>query len=109
MAWYAQIGVGNIVQQVIFVVEGHDAAWCAQQYGGRWLETFENGSQRKNYAGIGYSYDDALDAFVPPKPYASWLLNTNTAQWEAPVPYPTDGRDYIWNEPAQDWVLYPES
>ena len=59
---------------------------------------------RKNYAGIGYIYDATLDAFIPPKPYPSWLLNTTTCQWEAPVPYPTDGKSYYWDEATLSWV-----
>ena len=62
---------------------------------------------RKNYAGIGYSYDIQRDAFIPPKPYQSWLLDENTCQWQAPVPYPTDGRIYIWDESTVNWVLAP--
>lgn len=60
---------------------------------------------RKNYAGIGYIYDVTLDAFVPAKPYPSWLLDTQSCLWQAPVPYPTDGKDYIWNESTQSWDL----
>lgn len=60
---------------------------------------------RKNYAGIGYTYDDVLDAFIPPKPYPSWLLNTETCNWEAPVPYPNDGNMYYWDEATQQWIL----
>lgn len=60
---------------------------------------------RKNYAGIGYIYDPVLDAFIPPKPYPSWLLNTETCLWEAPVPYPTDGELYMWDEATLSWVL----
>lgn len=59
---------------------------------------------RKNYAGIGYSYDEALDAFIPPKPFESWILNESTCQWEAPVAYPSDGKDYEWIEPS-GWTL----
>ena len=62
---------------------------------------------RKNYAGIGYSYDIQRDAFIPPKPFQSWLLDENTCQWQAPVPYPTDGRTYTWDEPTVNWVLAP--
>jgi hypothetical protein len=60
---------------------------------------------RKNYAGLGYSYDTQRDAFIPPKPYQSWLLDENTCQWQAPVPYPTDNRKYIWDEPTVNWVV----
>ena len=59
---------------------------------------------RKNYAGIGYTYDEARDAFIPPKPYESWLLNEDTCLWDAPVPYPSDGEMYVWDEAAGDWV-----
>ena len=59
---------------------------------------------RKNYAGIGYTYDYARDAFIPPKPYNSWILNSNTCLWEAPVNYPTDGKLYTWDEDNKTWV-----
>ena len=59
---------------------------------------------RKNYAGIGYTYDGVLDAFIPPQPYPSWLLNTQTCQWDAPVPHPNDGKIYGWDETTQTWV-----
>ena len=58
---------------------------------------------RKNYAGIGYTYDYARDAFIPPKPFDSWILNSNTCQWDAPVEYPDDGKEYIWNEDTTSW------
>lgn len=58
---------------------------------------------RKNYAGIGFAYDALLDAFIPPKPFPSWLLDTQTCLWEAPVPYPTDGKPYVWDEANQTW------
>jgi hypothetical protein len=59
---------------------------------------------RKNYAGIGYSYDSGRDAFIPPKPYASWVLNENTCLWAAPVAMPTDDKMYRWDEPTTSWV-----
>ena len=62
---------------------------------------------RKNYAGIGYTYDDVIDGFIPPKPYPSWLLNTTTGLWDPPVPYPTDGKEYTWDEATQSWVEVP--
>lgn len=62
---------------------------------------------RKNYAGIGYTYDDVLDGFIPPKPYPSWLLNTTTGLWDPPVPYPNDGKEYTWDEATQSWVEVP--
>ena len=63
---------------------------------------------RKNYAGIGYTYDETRDAFIPPKPYPSWLLDDGTCQWEAPVPMPEDGELYNWDEATTSWVLAPE-
>ena len=60
---------------------------------------------RKNYAGIGYTYDEQRDAFIPPKPYPSWILNEDTCLWKPPVPYPTDGERYLWNEEELEWVL----
>lgn len=69
-----------------------------------WRQTSYNGSFRKNYAGLGYTYSTDLDAFIPPKPYPSWLLNTNTCQWQPPIPYPNDGKQYIWDEATQSWV-----
>lgn len=70
-----------------------------------WKQTSYNANFRKNYAGIGYIYDATLDAFIPPKPYPSWLLNTTTCDWQAPVPYPTDGKAYYWDEVTLSWVL----
>jgi len=64
--------------------------------------------QRKNYAGVGYTYDNGRDAFIPPKPYDSWVLNEESCLWEAPVPYPTDGQIYVWDEQTTDWVLLVE-
>ena len=69
-----------------------------------WKQTSYNGNFRKNLAGIGYTYDAALDAFIAPKPYPSWLLNTNTCQWVPPTPYPSDGNLYNWDETTQSWV-----
>ena len=69
-----------------------------------WKQTSYNASFRKNYAGIGSTYSFELDAFIPPKPFPSWLLNTNTCQWQAPIPYPNDGNKYIWDEATQSWV-----
>ena len=69
-----------------------------------WKQTSYNANFRKNYAGIGYTYDAVLDAFIAPKPFPSWLLNTETCQWQAPVPYPAGENAYLWDEEAQQWV-----
>lgn len=69
-----------------------------------WKQTSYNGNFRKNLAATGYTYSADLDAFVPPKPYPSWLLDTNICQWEPPVPYPSTGGPYGWDEVTQSWV-----
>lgn len=63
---------------------------------------------RKNYAGLGYTYDAMRDAFIPPKPYPSWILDEQTCSWNAPVPYPTDGKRYVWDETNGTWAEIPE-
>ena len=68
-----------------------------------WKQTSYNGNIRKNHAGIGYEYDEARDAFIPPKPYPSWTLNS-MHEWEAPAAYPDDGKHYLWDEPNEAWV-----
>lgn len=119
MAHFAEIDSNDVVLRVI-VVSNKDtsdangvqkehigAAFCERLFGGNWVQTSYNGTFRKNYAGIGYTYRADIDAFVPPQPYPSWTLNEGTAQWEAPVPYPNDGKRYEWNEQAQNWVETP--
>ena len=66
-------------------------------------------AMRKNYAGLGYAFDAARNAFIPPKPYASWLLNETTCLWDAPVAYPTDGKRYSWDEATTSWVEVPDA
>lgn len=116
MAHFAKLGPGNVVEQVI-VVDNRDtadangvekeyigAAFCEKLFGGTWKQTSYNGNKRKNYAGIGYTYDEQRDAFIPPKTYASWVLDEATCQWKAPVDAPTDGQMYSWNEATTSWV-----
>lgn len=64
---------------------------------------------RKNYAGIGFTYDSNLDAFIPPKPFDSWILNENTCLWESPIPYPNDGNLYEWDEQNKNWIILNNS
>lgn len=73
-----------------------------------WKQTSYNGTIRKNYAGIGYTYDTGRDAFIAPKPYGSWVLDETTCRWESPVAYPTDGKRYGWFEPNQQWIEITE-
>jgi len=113
MAHFAQLE-NNVVKQVIVVsnqdildANGQESEqkgidFCSNLLGGTWKQTSYNAKIRKNYAGIGYKYDEILDAFISPQPYASWTLDEN-AQWKAPVNYPTDGKRYTWNEETLAW------
>ena len=115
MAHFAQLE-NNIVKQVIVVSnqdildengqesEEKGIEFCSNLIGGNWKQTSYNGKIRKNYAGIGYTYDEGRDAFIPPKPYNSWLLDEDTCQWKAPIDYPTDEKMYVWNEETTSWV-----
>ena len=121
MASFAKLGVGNIVLKVevvsndIATTEKAGVDFLNNLYGSRdvWKQTSYNtyagvhllgGTPfRKNHAGINYSYDQTRDAFIPPKPYNSWILNETTCQWDAPVAYPEDGQSYSWNEETQQW------
>ena len=117
MAHFAQLDNDNKVTQVIVVAneellldgiesEVKGILFCKSLFGEdtKWVQTSYNGTIRKNYAGIGYTYDADKDAFIAPQPYPSWILNTNTCKWEAPVPYPTDGKLYFWDEELSNWV-----
>ena len=123
MAHYAELDSNNVVKQVIVVsnadtstAQGEEKesigiAFCERLLGGTWVKTSYNAKIRKNYAGIGYTYDKDRDAFIPPKPYASWVLNETTCLWNAPMPYPTDlgtpdvPKMYTWNEETRTWDL----
>jgi hypothetical protein len=120
MAHFAQIKNG-VVTQVIVVgnadtanaegveLEHIGAAFCERLLGGDWKQTSYNGNIRKNYAGIGYTFDAARDAFIAPTPYPSWLLNEQTCRWECPTPIPTDGNLYTWNEELKAWDVQLEN
>jgi len=114
MAHFAKLE-NNVVKQVIVVSnqdildeKGQESeevgiAFCSNLLGGTWKQTSYNGKIRKNYAGVGYTYDEGRDAFIPAKPFASWLLDEGTAQWKAPVAMPTDDKRYTWNEETKSW------
>ena len=128
MAHFAQLDENNVVTQVIVVsnnelldaggVEREEMGigFCQRLFGGNWKQTSYNHNFRKRYAGIGYTYNAQLDAFVPPKPYPSWVLNNEEANWEAPVPAPADQgqgdppKFYHWVEETQSWAenTYPD-
>tara|TARA_R110002073_G_scaffold129747_2_gene276117 strand:+ start:366 stop:689 length:324 start_codon:yes stop_codon:yes gene_type:complete len=104
MSHFAKIDNNNIVEQVI-VAEQDFINSGAVGDSFLWVQTSYNGNFRKNYAGVGDTYDKNRDAFIPVKPYPSWTLNETTCQWEAPVAYPDDGNQYTWNETDQQWDL----
>ena len=108
MSHFAEINENNEVLRVLVLDnnlpnEGYD--WVVKNFGGRWIQTSYNRNFRQHFAGIGYTYNESLDAFLPPQPFASWVLNEVTFDWESPVPYPTDGFSYTWNEPELAWEL----
>lgn len=125
MAHFAQLDENNVVTRVIVVdnneiTDPHTGqedeilgiAFCKKLLGGKWIQTSYNSNMRVRYAGIGYSYNVELDAFVPPKPHNSWVLNSETADWEAPVPQPEltpeeieAGSTYQWDEENTQWTL----
>jgi len=117
MAHFAQLDKNKVVLQVI-VVNNNDCqlngvedemtgvAFCKSLFGveTNWVQTSYNASMRKNYAGIGYTFDSVRQAFIPPQPFASWILDEETCRWEAPVAYPTDGNSYTWDEATTSWL-----
>lgn len=110
MAHFAKVE-NNIVTQVIVA---DTKEWCETNLGGEWVQTSYNtyggvhtdGGKplRKNYAGVGYTYDRKKDAFIPPQPFQSWSLNKDTCLWEAPIPHPEDGKLYGWDELKVAWI-----
>lgn len=121
MAHFAELDNNNIVVRVIVVADENEADgenWCRNLLGGFWKKTSYNTQAgvhltggtpfRKNYAGIGYSYDPTRDAFIPPKPFNSWVLNENTCVWDPPTPMPSDGKLYRWDEDTLAWVEMPD-
>jgi hypothetical protein len=125
MSHFAKVVDGKVVQ--VIVAEPEFFNTFVDTSPGQWLQTSYNTrggvhyqpnsntpsddqskALRKNYAGVGFSYDAQKDAFIPPKPYASWVLNETTCLWEAPTPYPDDGGVYRWDEDTTSWVQLPE-
>ena len=105
MSHWAEIDENNIVLRVLVGnnSEPDEGEAFMNSLGGTWVKTSYNGNIRKNYAGIGMSYDAERDAFIAPQPYPSWILDEETCRWEAPVAYPTDGMMYVWDEETTDW------
>lgn len=120
MAHWAELDENNIVIRVL-VTDNNDPAgdegykWLIDNLGGTWVQTSYNtiagehklgGTPlRKNYAGVGFTYDEKLDAFIPPKPFESWVLDEETCLWQSPIAKPEDGKRYQWNESIVNWEL----
>ena len=120
MAHFARLENNKVVQ--VIVVSNQDILdengqeseqkgidFCSNLLGGTWKQTSYSGKIRKNYAGIDYTYDETLDAFIAPKPFASWILDEEVCQWKAPVDYPTEEGRFTWNEETQSWNLITEA
>lgn len=120
MAHFAKLDENNIVTQVIVVHNneliddlGNESElkgieFCRNIFGGRWIQTSYNNKIRKNFASVGYRYDESLDAFIPPKPFDSWILNTSSYVWDPPVPHPNDGNLYYWDDVSLNWIRYDD-
>ena len=118
MAHFAELDDNKIVLRVLAISneditdengdeqESLGIEFCKNLFGGEntWVQTSYNNNFRKNFAGVGYTYDKTRDAFIPPKPYTSWTLNETTCQWEAPTAMPDDGKMYEWNEETTNWT-----
>lgn len=125
MAHFAKLDSNNIVtavhvvnNNVLIKADGTESELKGKTFlnslhgSAKWVQTSYNGNFRKNYAGVGYTYDSVRDAFIPPKPYPSWTLNEDTCTWDCPVQYPTEIEDadgniifYFWNEENQEWDI----
>lgn len=118
MAHFAELDSNNVVLRVIVVgnqdtadatgveKESIGRAFCERLFGGNWVQTSYNGNKRKNYAGIGFTYDATRDAFIPPKPQeGTWVLNEETCHWVRPTEMPADGKAYSWDEATQSWIV----
>ena len=111
MAHYAKIENGIVVEVIVAEQDfinsgavGNPSDWVQTSYNTHGGQHPEGRPLRKNYAGVGFTYDAVKDAFIPPKPYQSWLLNEETCLWDAPVAYPTDDKIYMWDETQLNWI-----
>lgn len=111
MSHFAKVCDGIVTQVIVAepeffntFVDSSPGEWIQTSYNTRGGQHPEGRPLRKNFAGIGYTYDRNRDAFIPPKPYASWVLNEDTCLWDSPVPYPIDGKMYQWDEATTNWV-----
>jgi len=106
MSHFAKIENDTVTQVIVAeqdFIDSQPGEWVQTSYNTRGGQHPEGRPLRKNYAGVGYSYDRQRDAFIPPQPFPSWILNDETCLWDAPVPYPEDGEIWYWNEDLQIW------
>jgi hypothetical protein len=121
MAHFAELDSNNVVLRVVVIgnsdildengneSESVGIEFCQHLFnGGIWKQTSYNGKFRKNYAGIGYLFDEQRNAFIPKKDFASWVLDEEMCQWKPPINRPTDGKNYFWDEPNQNWDFIPD-
>jgi len=111
MTYFAKLDADNIV---IFVTAGRQEDDGLEEElnartGDVYRQTYIDGSLRKNYAGLGFTYDEGREAFIPPQPFPSWALDEATCLWVAPIDYPADGGQYVWDEETTEWVAMPET
>ena len=111
MAHFAKVENGFVTEVIVaehdFInsgAVGNPSLWIQTSYNTHGGQHPEGRPLRKNYAGVGFIYDPVKDAFYAPQPYPSWTLNEETCLWDSPIPYPTDGENYYWNEPTLSWV-----
>jgi hypothetical protein len=111
MSHFAKVLDGKVTQVIVAepeffetFVDSSPGQWIQTSYNTRGGQHPEGRPLRKNYAGIGFTYDPVRDAFIPPQPFASWVLNEDTCLWDAPIAYPTDGKIYRWDEPTTAWI-----
>ncbi len=103
MAHFAKIDKNNVVTEVIVAEQDFiNSGQVGDSF--LWVQTSYNNNFRKNYAGVGFTYDKTRDAFIPPKSFNSWILNEDTCSWDAPLPYPADGNLYEWDEGTTNWI-----
>ena len=106
MAHFARLDENNIVTGVYVVGDEYETTYAEwrKEFGETYVQTSINNRIRFNYAGIGYFYDEVRNAFIAPKPFNSWVLDENTCRWISPIVYPSDGKDYRWNEESVSWL-----
>jgi hypothetical protein len=102
MSHFAKFESGTVTEVIVSEKNFINTGLVGDEF--LWVQTSYNGNFRKNYAGVGFTYDKTRDAFIPPQPYPSWTLNEDTCLWDAPTPHPDDGKVYSWDESTLSWI-----